>query len=274
MIELSPEDFSRVIPLLEHPLLGIEAKSIASGNSPGWIFVDAYEAPQAVLIGSVGLEGFVLAGNPNLDGFVESLNPYVHEVITHRAQEVGWNWLEIAGCSPGWDTAIERAFSDRRLEKEIILINRLQKPLVPEPRVLPNGAALHRLDATFFTEPPCKDLSFIQDKIQYFWPDLDSFLSSGIGFCATQDTALASVCLTGFATDQVHVIDIETLESYRRHGLGYQVGHAFIRHCLEKGLEPHWGCMEENKPSSTLAESLGLSRVMEYSVFYFPLVDK
>ncbi len=274
MIELSPEDFSRVIPLVEHPLLGIEAKSIASGNSPGWIFVDAYEAPQVALIWSIGLEGFVLAGNPNLDGFVQSLDRYVRAVITPRAQEIGWSWFEVSGCSPGWDTAIARAFSDRRLEKETILINRLQKPLMPESRVLPNGVALHRLDAAFFTKPPCEDLSFIQDKIQLFWPDLDSFLSSGIGFCATQDSALAAVCMTGFNIDQVHMPDIETLEPYRRHGLGYQVGHAFITHCLENGLEPHWGCMKENKPSWALAESLGLSSVMEFLVFYFPLLDK
>ncbi|NKB70940.1 MAG: GNAT family N-acetyltransferase [Candidatus Latescibacteria bacterium] len=274
MIELSPGDFPRVIPLLKHPLLCAEAKSIANGHTPGWIFADAYDRPKVALIWSKGIEGFFLAGDPTQTDIGPWLDRFVGDVIAPRAQELGWGWFEVSGCAPGWDRSIEQAFSERLLEQETILVYKFKKPLDPPTRRLPTGAALHRLDAAFFRNPPCQDISFINDKIQLFWADLDSFLNFGVGFCATLDAALASVCLTGFVADGVHVIDIETLEPYQRRGLGFQVGHAFISHCLESGLEAQWGCMEENKPSSTLAESLGLGRVAEYAVFYFPLVSK
>ena len=271
VIELLPKDFFRVVPLLAHPLLSAEARSVANGNSPGWIFVDDDQEPQVALVWSKGIEGFFVAGDPGQQAFVHALDHNVRQVITPRARALGWEWFEVSGCSPDWDAALARAFAGRPLEKETDLIYRLKKASVPPPRALPAGAALHQLDRAFFKAPPCKDISFIQDKIRLFWAGLDSFLDSGIGFCATQDSALASVCLTGFVAEEVHVIDIETLEPFRRSGLGYQVGRAFIAHCLKNGLQPHWGCMEENEASHTLAENLGLERVMEYLVFYFPL---
>ena len=272
VIELSSNDFSRVIPLLGHPLLGVEAKSIAAGTSPGWIFVDSYEAPQLALIWSEGAEGYYLAGSPNQGDFAQWLDRSVREVIVPRAREMGRESFELSGCTPDWDAPIEQAFSGRRLKREIGLIYRLKKSSVPAAPSLPTGVSLHRLDRLFFSKPPCEGISYIEEKIHHFWANLDSFLGVGIGFCASQDSALASVCLTGFTTDGVHVIDIETLEPNRRCGIGYHVAYAFLTHCIENGLKPHWGCMEENVPSRALAESLDLSRVLDYSLFHFPLV--
>ena len=73
--------------------------------------------------------------------------------------------------------------------------------------------------------------------------------------------------------DQVHVIDIETVDVYQRQGLGYQVGAAFVSRCLDEGFSPQWGCMEENSASRSLAERLGFDRAAECSVFYFSLED-
>ncbi len=105
VIELSSEDFSRVIPLLVHPLLGVEAKSIAAGTSPGWIFVDSYEAPQMALIWSKGAEGYYLAGSPNQGKFVEWLDRAVREVIAPRARAMGRDSFEVSGCTPEWDAS-------------------------------------------------------------------------------------------------------------------------------------------------------------------------
>ncbi len=168
---------------------------------------------------------------------------------------------------------IEHALCGRGLGRETGLIYRFKKPSVPRAPALPVDVALHSLDRTFFSNTPCEGISYIQEKIHHFWANLDSFLGAGIGFCAAQDSALASICLTGFTTDGVHVIDIETLKPYRRCGIGFHVAHAFLTHCIESGLEPHWGCMEENVASRALAESLELSRVLDYSLFHYSLVE-
>ena len=211
-----------------------------------------------------------MAGDPNQKRAVESLDVFVHEVIVLRAKEDGWKWFEVSGCELAWDDWIERTFAQKELRKERVLIYRHPKLQRPVPRSQP-GVSVQRLDAGFFDSPPCDDLGLVEEKIEQFWPNLGSFLHSGLGFCAIQESTLASVSMSGYAIEDTHLIDIETIEVCRRRGLGFQVGQAFVAHCLDNSLSPQWGALEKNVASCALAESLGFERVDKCYLYSFLL---
>ena len=271
MIELSRRDFIRAVALLNHPVLSLEARCVANGSSPGKIYVDSFENPVVSIVWSKGIEGFFVAGDPKHEDAAQSLRIFVEEEIAPQAKEMGVKWFEVSGFEPAWDDWIERVFAKRTLRKEKVLIFRYPKRQGPSPRSQRPGVSIHRLDAAFFGSPPCDDLGLIEEKIEQFWPDLDSFLQSGLGFCAVQTSTLASVCMSGYAIEGTHLIDIETIDTHRRRGLAYQIGQAFVAHCLANSLSPQWGALEENPASCALAEMLGFDRVDECYLYSFLL---
>ena len=273
MIEVSTADSIRALTLLSHPVLSLEARCVANGSSPGRIYVDSLQKPLVSIIWSKGIEGFFVAGDPQQEHAVQSLEVFVEEEIVPQTKEAGFKWFEVSGCDPTWDDWIERTFAQRQLRKEKILIYRHPESQKPAPRRPPSGVLIRRLDDGFFGSPPCDDLGHVEEKIEQFWPDLGSFLRSGLGFCAIKNSTLASVCMSGYAIEGTHLIDIETIEIYRRHGLGYQVGQAFVAYCLENFLNPQWGALEKNSASCGLAESLGFERVDNCNLYSFLLRD-
>ncbi len=273
MIELKREDFPRILPLLDDPLLGVVGGCVAKGASPGWIFVDSRDNPRTALIWSKGIQGFYLAGDPMQRDVSESLDAFVSDTIAPRAKQIGLNWFEVSGCGLGWDDFIVQTFARRQPERETEYVYTLKQPDTACSQPVSPNPILRELDEEFFRSQPCDRIGLIQAKVELFWGDVESFFVAGIGFCALRDSTLASVCLSGFVAEQVHVIDIETIDSYQRQGLGYQVGSAFVSRCLDRGFSPQWGCMEENSASRAFAERLGFDRVAECSVFYFSLED-
>ena len=268
--ELPQAGFHLVEPLLDSPLLGIEARAVVAGNNPGRVFVDSTENPRSALVFSSGIEGFYLLGDPRNAPFVDALDPFIDATAVPLLREHGLDWLEVSGCSEEWNPPIERAFARRQPNLSTQFIYRLpdphSTPAAPasgDPSVLP-------IDADLFSHP-LADLDFVRAKIDLFWPSLADFLTAGIGFCAICQNRIASLCMSGFVAHRTHVIDIETAEAFRRSGHGYRAGRAFIDGCLARGLTPHWDCMQANAPSISLAEKLGLIRVAEYSLYGFPI---
>lgn len=269
--ELDRPDFHRLESLLDESVLGIEARAVIRGNNPGWISVDFAERPRSALVWSRGIEGFYLLGDPENSAFVNSLGLYVEQLIRPRARELGLDWFEVSGCSEGWDAAIERAFKNRKWNRSVQCIYRLPASWRSDP--CENDPAVHRIDGHLFAQTDLTHLDFLRSKIDLFWDSPGEFFAKGIGFCVVRENRIASVCMSGFVAKEIYVIDIETVEEYRRCGLGYSAGKAFIDHCSENHLMPHWDCMQTNTASASLAEKLGLTRVSEYSLYGFPFEE-
>lgn len=265
--ELERADFHKLEPLLDESVLGIEARAVVQDSNPGWIFVDSGECPRSALVWSRGIEGFYLLGDPENFFFVDSLDCYVEQSIRPRARTLGLDWFEASGCSEGWDPAIERAFKNREWNRSVQYIYRPPASWTNDPGE--NDPAIHRIDGHLFSQTDLTRLDFLRSKIDLFWDSPGEFFAKGIGFCVVRENRIASVCMSGFVAKEVYVIDIETVEEYRRCGLGYSAGKAFIDYCSENHLVPHWDCMQTNTASASLAEKLGLTRVSEYSLYEF-----
>jgi RimJ/RimL family protein N-acetyltransferase len=270
MVALSPVEYARVLPLLEHPLLSLESRSVARGHSPGWVYVDSAIAPQIALIWSQGIEGYYLAGDPQAEG-IRSLNRFIDAAIAPRGLAKGMRSIEISGCSPEWERPIHNVFAERDLRVETMLIYGQENQDLPASRPIANASSFHQIDHAFLANPPCDDTTLLDSKLALLWEDLDTFERLGTGFCIIRDAVLVSVCLTAFTTDDVHLIDIETLKDYQGNGFAYHVARSYLAHCLHNELTLYWGCMESNTASAKLAERLGFVKVLTYPLYSFSI---
>ena len=84
------------------------------------------------------------------------------------------------------------------------------------------------------------------------------------------ENMIVSVCFSGFVFENIHCIDIETIEGHQGRKLAQTVAHSFVKECLENNIIPYWDCMELNKPSVAVVENVGFTNVFNYVGYYFP----
>lgn len=74
-------------------------------------------------------------------------------------------------------------------------------------------------------------------------------------------------CYPVWQTERWWDVSIDTLEEYRRQGLGLRAARALIRHLRRSGRAPVWGALESNTASRALAARLGFIEATGISVF-------
>ena len=85
---------------------------------------------------------------------------------------------------------------------------------------------------------------------------------------AFADDRPVSFCYSGWETESHWDVSIDTLESYRRRGLGMAACVCLIRHFAARGKTAVWGALESNPASTALAERLGFAPVDRLLVAY------
>jgi GNAT superfamily N-acetyltransferase len=76
-----------------------------------------------------------------------------------------------------------------------------------------------------------------------------------------------SFCYPVWQTETLWDVSIETLEPFRRMGLGARAARTLIRYMRASGRAPVWGALETNMPSRTLAARLGFLEAGGLAVF-------
>ena len=71
--------------------------------------------------------------------------------------------------------------------------------------------------------------------------------------------------------DYTFEISVETLENYRKMGIAKELVKKILIYCNENHYKVYWDCMIENVSSIALAESLGLEKVLKYTLYGFKL---
>ena len=85
---------------------------------------------------------------------------------------------------------------------------------------------------------------------------------------AFADDRPVSFCYSGWETEGYWDVSIDTLEAYRRRGLGAAACMCLIRHFARLGKTAVWGALESNPASAALAHKLGFSPVDQLMVAY------
>lgn len=128
-----------------------------------------------------------------------------------------------------------------------------------------------KISKTLFknSDKSIENIEFLHSKIVEFWSSPERFFNEGFGYGIVCKSKIVSVCFSGFVVDNVHGVDIETLEEHQGKKLAQKVAIAFVKDCLENNLVPYWDCMESNKPSIAVAKSIGFRNVFNYIGYEF-----
>lgn len=269
--ELSKNDFYKCSSLINEQG-HLEVKAVIAGVNPGRIFVDNISSPNSGLIWLGNNDGFFFIGNAENEEFNKEMNQLINNVIKPEVKKVGLNCFEGIGNHSKWNKTIERIFQHRKLKswnqriytlKQEEYENHHESKIEQGYTVLKMDKALYENNNTF------KNIDFLQSKILEFWSSPDHFFNEGIGYCIVYDDLIVSVCFSGFVFENIHCIDIETIEGHQGKKLAQKITHSFVKDCLENNITPYWDCMELNKPSVAVVENVGFINVCNYVGYYF-----
>ncbi|WP_336823528.1 GNAT family N-acetyltransferase [Sporosarcina sp. USHLN248] len=272
IIELDKAEYRKCRKIL-HEQGQLEALAVVENINPGRIFVDDGNNPASGLIWLGNNDGFIFFGSEQNESFTSEINGFIDNTIRPEAKKVQLKWFEAMGNHEKWGPVIEAIFEHRKLgswnQKVYTLhLEDYREQSVP---ITEFGYEVLQIEEELFTDESIKNIDFLQSKIVEFWPSVEAFFRSGKGYCIIHQNEVVSVCFSGFVADNVHGIHIETVKAHQRKKLAQRIAHRFVKDCLENKIIPYWDCMEMNKPSVAVAESLGFKNVFNYVGYEFPL---
>lgn len=258
MRRLPPEVLPRVHDALAPSPYTAEARSVAGGSSPGWVFEDR----SVLLVGSEGMEGFWLFADDAPSDLEATLRDFAQAQGRAVMAEAGCDYLEISSASASCQQALREALS--AWDTEEIVCKILRSDSTPAPTPSRSHDLLPVLDV--LQSETCIGIGVdVAEKIRLFWGTTERFVrAGGMGFCSMIDGQPVSVCMSAFVDEDVHCVDMETFEDFRRAGHGAAAAGAFRQTCQDAALAMHWSCMEENVASYRLARKIGLVEVGNY----------
>lgn len=259
MHELQPSEFHRVASLFDSVPYGPTIpNTVIAGVGPGRVFVDDETQPTAALVYNNG--ACTLAGRGEDVAFGEAVCRWLLEYH-------GSDYFILYAFPDAWQLLL-----DKGLVNGVTKRRRFDFDFVPSKfallkgweNTIPSGYELRRIDRALMQQIRDQMLPYSWN----YWRSTADFERHGAGFCLIHQDAIVSVCYTCFAWNSHHDIDIMTMESHRRKGLGLVVACAFIDYCLSNGLIPNWDCWSKNRPSLTLAAKLGFAPRVEVTTYH------
>ncbi len=260
MISLSPDQFSLLSGLFEPLRFNLVVDSVIDGNTPGLVFADRLDEPAAGLIWD-RQDAILLAGK-----FVDEMGTIIEEQIIPDARR---RWIpeqSIFYPDGSWAAPLMERFSGYRAEHTGRRFYRFERLRVNWRERLPEGYGIRRIDPYLLESETLLNAGEMAGWVRSFWATDEDFARTGFGYCDPSEDAIASWCLTVFASRDQRELGVGTAVDQRGKGLATAVSAACVEHCLANGFIPHWHCLDENKPSWALAERIGFTAPVSYQV--------
>jgi len=276
LIEAKPPQHRSLLTLLPVETSNLEPRAVLMGNNPGRAFVDCTEEPSRLLVWSQGIEGFYLAGEPSLGASAwRDVQHACRQTLADAGNPLATG-CEISGVGGGaWDGAFRTTFAGRIGEwRQLVFRGPREMPASqPKPSTLiAPGYRLRLIDAGLLADRGACRGDLLSGAISQYWASPDDFLRAGLGWAVlSAEGEVVSICHSGFVAGRVHAINVETAPAHRRRRLAHAAALAFLDSCHERRLEPYWDCMEDNVPSASLAQAIGLELSFAYTCFAIPL---
>lgn len=270
--ELKQRDFHKCLGIINEKGQ-LEGKAIITGINPGRVFVNDPSTPKSGLIWLGNNDGFIFIGDENNEYFNNEINAFIDDVIAPDAKRLGLKWFEGVGNHEKWNKRIELLFQHRKLgswQQKVYTLKKEHYKSEDVP-VLENGYTIHKIDKPLYENNNrlITNITFLHDKVLEFWSSPQHFFNEGIGYCIVYHNEIVSICFSGFVVENIHCIDIETLIAHQGKKLAKIVAHHYVQDCLDNQKLPYWDCMEGNKPSVAVAESLGFCNTFNYRGYEF-----
>ena len=264
MKQLIEEEFYKVKKSIGFKGLSPEPISIIMNNNPGNIYVDDSKTPKTALIWSYGIEGLYLIGDDSNKKTNNDIKEFVDTNIIKEMKEKDYNYFEVSGSTLSWDKTIREIFEQKGLGawKQLTYISDLktQKPtletaLTYEIRSIKDGS---------FNLYELVNKEYLVNELLLYWSNLDKLKEKGNCFYAVINNEVIGMCYTGFVTEEMKAIGIETIEKYKGNKVGYNLALMCLDEIVTDGKIPYWDCEDENTASKRLAEKLGFTKLGEY----------
>jgi RimJ/RimL family protein N-acetyltransferase len=271
VIQLDLQDYGNVLNLYATPYLALPIEGMAAGNSPGEIWVDDPARPQTGVAWD-GSHSLYFAGNPENAVAIKGLERLIQDNILPSATSRKLELFKLYYANTGWETRLKQLFNFSTLVRRGRLFFRWNGPIRLDESQ--SGIALQRINSELLASCHLANLDLLSAEIQSCWPSLAQFLRNGFGFCVLVDTTgIASWCTAEYVTGRQCGIGIETVETFQNRGYGSLAARAFVAHCQEHAISPHWDCWDDNHPSIRVAQNVGFGDPIAYSVFVCLLVS-
>lgn len=252
----------------------LEVKAVIEGNNPGRIFVDHIDSPKTGLIWLGNNDGFFFIGDEGNERFNNHINDFIDKVIFPEANKFGLTSFIAIGNHSRWDKTIERIFEHRNIHLSYQNVYKLRGHYKDdnEPSIK-RGYDVFKIDEELYENKnnDLENIEFSHSKIMEFWSSPNNFFEKGIGYSIVYQNKIVSLCFSGFVAENVHGLDIETIEEHRGNKLGQNAALYVVKECVSKGMIPYWDCEEANKPSNSIANYIGLENYLNYLVYIFPI---
>jgi hypothetical protein len=264
MIELNPDKFSSVLPIIPTIKHSVLPAAICEGITPGRVFVDRLEKPQTGLIWS-RLGYYFLAGSPTQVRDFSAIRNVLTDTFIPASVADGMAGIVLVTYSEAWNDYILGLLPERKVTeiyRRAFTFDPVQFYTQGDWRShIPPGFRLQPVDAAL-----AEGIGILE-----IWPSVNDFLTNGLGFALMDGEKIASVCTSAFASHERVEIDIYTDEVYRHRGFAKLTASALIEKCLCSGKRPNWECFCDNQLSAALASKLGFSHLQDYSWYYCEL---
>ena len=188
------------------------------GNNPGRIFVDHINSPSTGLIWLGNNDGFFFIGDEKNELFNNQINDLIDKVIFPEVKKLKLNSFIAIGNHSRWEKTIERIFEERGVQVSHQNVYKLRGYYNDdiEPS-LKQGYEVIKIDESLYENGRTfiDNIGFLHSKILEFWSSPEQFFQKGIGYCIVFDNKIVSLCFSGFVAENIHGIDIETVEEHR-----------------------------------------------------------
>jgi RimJ/RimL family protein N-acetyltransferase len=270
MHQIEPPQYQKVRGLFTPLRYNLVVDSVLDGNTPAWVFADDGASPRVSLMWD-RQDAMLLAGSSYDPEPGPDLAALLGERIIPDARARGIPALSLHFAPDEWVQPLATTLAPwhATTARRRFYHCPPSKVIGWQPRV-PAGCSVRRIDAELLCGNR-ENADQVAGWVRSFWHSDEDFLRLGFGYCLLVGDVVASWCLTVFASGQEREMGVATVQSYRRRGLAAIVASATLEHCLSTGYTPHWHCWEDNLPSRALAERIGFTDPVTYSVYHFAI---
>ncbi|OMC83306.1 GNAT family N-acetyltransferase [Viridibacillus sp. FSL H8-0123] len=257
MITLSVKDFDKAIKVIESNLKTVPTfvYSILNNYINGIVYVDSKNV-ETLLIGTESGIYFIAGEEDN-----HQFNDFLFELYCNRKSE-GLRFT-LFSASENWDCVINVLFKDKLKQRGWYTFTYDHKKQFQDESPLASEYSIKRIDEELINSSSEYNGNYYKE----YWGSVSNFIEKGFGYCILHKGRVVSECTSIFSSLQFSEMDIETHEDYRGQGLAAINAKAFINHCLENNIMPHWDCDILNNASIKLAGKLGFRQPNKYSIF-------
>ena len=256
MVRLSSRDVYRVRHLFDSEHLELVIDAVIAGNSPARVWADDVVAPRTALVWD-GKHSIYFAGALVQ---VPAWSALLHGEILPTAQ----------GTLKAYVTAgaAETVFAGYALQRRDRVLYRGGQLAVPSWQSrLAAGFQISSINDRFAELEGLNNVADVIAEIESGWNSVVDFRRTGFGFAAHDDETIVCWCTAEYVSDGRCGVGIETVEAYRGRGFATLTASAFVEHCVERAVIPHWDAWTSNQPSVAVAEKVGFRKAETYSIF-------